>query len=324
MTSVSASSRAEYPSKSRNTQAMPPISKSFRISTLLTLCLLGPTACGDAKISDEGDSADDLPADTNADTVGSSDTLAETAGSETSSDSSDTSEDTGTFAPPDSWDTTGGDPSCDPFAQDCPDAEKCVPFSNDGSSSLNDTKCVPILGEGKPGDLCVWNGPEEATDDCDAGSMCWVTHEANGVSVGICSQFCQGSADQPLCPDDAYCLLPADLALNVCITTCDPILQQDCPEEHACHFAGNYFECMFAAGSIPTGDPCGFPNDCAAGNACVDGPSLPSCDGGACCAAYCDLNNPACAVPGTECVAWYEQGTAPVGFEHVGVCILPG
>jgi hypothetical protein len=27
---------------------------------------------------------------------------------------------------------------------------------------------------------------------------------------------------------------------------------------------------------------------------------------------------------GTECVSFYAEGTAPAGYEDVGVCVLPG
>ena len=33
---------------------------------------------------------------------------------------------------------------CDPYAQDCADGERCVPFANDSSGVWNSTRCSPI------------------------------------------------------------------------------------------------------------------------------------------------------------------------------------
>jgi hypothetical protein len=45
---------------------------------------------------------------------------------------------------------------------------------------------------------------------------------------------------------------------------------------------------------------------CAAGNTCIAGESLPDCDGDSC----SWLQPP-----------WFEEGTAPPGLEHIGVCV---
>jgi hypothetical protein len=80
---------------------------------------------------------------------------------------------------------------------------------------------------------------------------------------------------------------------------------------------------VFTTQDIPTGEPCGFINDCAEGNMCVSAQSLPNCNGPNCCAAFCDLDcgMGVCPQPGTECVPFFDMGLAPLGSADVGVCL---
>ena len=61
---------------------------------------------------------------------------------------------------------------------------------------------------------------------------------------------------------------------------------------------------------------------------CLTAEVIPNCNGSACCGAFCDTNlgDGPCeaATPGTVCADFFEDGSAPPGYEHVGVCILPG
>jgi hypothetical protein len=209
---------------------------------------------------------------------------------------------------------------CDPWAQDCPDGEKCVAYASSGSTwDLN--KCVPVSGSGQLGDPCMYGGAVESTDDCGVDTWCW---NVNMDGVGTCTAFCEGSPDDPLCEPGFGCSIANNGSINICLQECDPLLQ-DCEGENVCFydFSGN-FVCAFGADMIPTGEPCGFINDCAPGNVCLDATTLPSCNGASCCGAFCDLTDPACATGGTACTAFFEEGTAPPGYESVGVCIVPG
>ena len=109
------------------------------------------------------------------------------------------------------------------------------------------------------------------------------------------------------------------------LTPCDPLLQ-DCPEGELCTWFPDpsAFACANTSEDIPLGEPCGYINDCAAGLWCAPTDMLPVCNGGSCCASYCDTSDPSCAVAGTECVPWYPEGMAPPGYESVGLCQLPG
>ncbi len=223
------------------------------------------------------------------------------------------------FVPTDDFATVS---ECDPFMQDCPDGEKCVPYASDGGNVWNANKCVPVTGDGAVGDPCIWGGIVEATDDCGPESICWDVMDVEGQQIGVCTEYCGGTADAPTCPAETSCIIINEGSINICITNCDPLLQ-DCGMGLGCFWANTAFSCIFTAGEIPTGEPCGYINDCAPGNLCADATTLPACAGSACCTPYCDLVSPTCTVMGTECASFFEEGMAPPGYEDVGVCVLP-
>jgi hypothetical protein len=212
---------------------------------------------------------------------------------------------------------------CDPFAQDCPDGEKCVPYGSTGGN-WDANKCVPVTGSGAAGDSCTYGGTVEATDDCGQDTHCWDVMDVDGMAVGVCTPFCMGTADDPICGPGTSCLIANDGSINLCIATCDPLLQ-DCNAGLACFWANNGFNCIFTTQDIPLGEPCGFINDCAAGLGCLTAEVLPNCNGSACCGSWCSVSEMApCPTMGTECSPFFEEGMAPPGYEDVGVCIIPG
>jgi hypothetical protein len=228
-------------------------------------------------------------------------------------------------------DGTGPSNECDLWAQDCPKGEKCMPWANDGGDSWNATRCSPIDGSaGQPGDTCTVEGSGvSGIDDCDIASMCW---DVDGkTNMGICVGFCEGTEDAPFCSNpDEGCSISNDGTLILCLAYCDPLLQ-DCPEGSACYPEENGFFCSPDAsgpdlGAI--GDPCEYINVCDPGGWCANAESVPDCAGAiGCCSGYCDITDPdanaTCLPVGTECVSWYEEGTAPPGYEDVGVCVIP-
>ena len=144
------------------------------------------------------------------------------------------------------------------------------------------------------------------------------------TAMGVCTPFCDGSPDDPICGPDQGCTIANEGSINLCLTTCDPLLQ-NCEEGSVCFydFSGD-FVCNFAADMVLTGGVCGFINDCAPGNVCLSAEALPSCEAGTCCGAFCSIADPACETPGTECTPFFEEGTAPPMYVDVGVCIVPG
>jgi hypothetical protein len=215
-------------------------------------------------------------------------------------------------------------PSCNEFTQDCPDGEKCVPYASHGNN-WDAFKCVPVMGDQATGEPCTYGGITEATDDCDELSGCWNVRDVEGAALGTCHAFCMGTADDPVCPEGSSCTLSGSGVPAYCIPICDPVAQ-DCGPGLGCYFGGSGFQCAFSLQNIPAGDPCGYINDCAPGLLCLNGEVLPACNGSACCVLFCnlDLGDAQCsATPGTTCQPYYENNTAPPGFEHVGICIVP-
>lgn len=207
--------------------------------------------------------------------------------------------------------------ACDPWVQDCVPGEKCVPYAA-GGGTWNANKCVPVLGDKAVGDECIWDGIMAATDDCDGESACWGMID----NIGTCTAFCEGTPQNPICPEGTICSISNQGSVTFCLEGCNPITQDMCPDGNGCYYDGVAFSCAPTTSDIPAGDPCSFINDCEAGLVCLDGSVVPGCTDSACCAEFCDLDCPLCSDPQAECVALF-QGNAPVGDDDVGACILP-
>jgi len=213
---------------------------------------------------------------------------------------------------------------CSPFAQDCAEGLKCAPFSSTGTDALDATKCVPIPRDPDAiGQPCTVEGNKgSGLDSCDLGAMCWDIDEQ--TLTGECVAQCAGTPDNPECPADQTCLFLNDVS-GLCAPLCDP-LASGCAADDVCVFTGNTFACVNlsepGAGEF---EPCEFVNGCNLGLACVPSEIVTECDPQQfnCCAAYCDLDAPTCNGQDAECVSWFDEGQAPAGLEHVGVCILP-
>ena len=93
------------------------------------------------------------------------------------------------------------------------------------------------------------DGIVEATDSCDASSMCWAMGSPD--MTGECVAFCQGDEGDPVCPPDSECLLCGDFCPPVCIPSCDPLLQ-DCNEGQGCYWAHDDFNCSLIAAIVNT------------------------------------------------------------------------
>lgn len=215
---------------------------------------------------------------------------------------------------------------CDPWRPEpgCPEGYKCVHPTWDGSRP----GCVPVLPGGlPPGAACEKLAPYAIDeygyglflDDCDAGSGCY---------FGECRTFCEfDEAWTPHCPPGFVC--GAGRISLWCVPFCDPLLQ-DCDEGFVCVGAGGWpeFECV-ADGSGAGGqvfDACEAVNGCDPGLLCATPIGAVECDQAApgCCLPYCDTSAaPQCPGAGQTCVAWYEPGQAPPGFETLGVCFMP-
>ncbi|PCC66725.1 hypothetical protein SAMN02745121_00544 [Nannocystis exedens] len=224
----------------------------------------------------------------------------------------------------------GGTKECDPWVQDCPAGQKCMPYSGDGDNSWESLKCTPIMeNPGQTGDPCTVEGSGvSGIDSCDLAHMCWNTDPDTGE--GTCVKFCTGSPDAPSCDvAGTSCTIVNDGVLILCLPMCDPLLQ-DCQGGDLCipnPMNPDSFICVLDASGEEGQefDVCEYANACDPGLYCL-GPELASeCDpmAAGCCLAFCDISAPECTGANAECLAWYEEGMAPPGFENVGVCGLP-
>jgi hypothetical protein len=225
----------------------------------------------------------------------------------------------------------GGSPyECDPWAQDCPPGQKCMPWSTRGESELDATRCVPVVpnpaGIGEP--CSVEENPYSGIDDCDEGAVCWYVDAS--TLEGECVPLCGGSEANQECPDGRVCPI---MAVNngvppYCLLTCDPIAR-DCGLGRGCYAVLNTFVCLpdESGRGGEYGMPCSRPHDCSPGLLCAQAGQVPDCASTSrCCTELCDLTEPhVCAgeAGGQACVPMWQPGTAPEGLEHVGVCVAP-
>jgi hypothetical protein len=207
---------------------------------------------------------------------------------------------------------------CDPWTQDCPEGEKCMPWSNDGGGGLPDgTRCFPVardpVGVGEP---CTAESPW--IDDCEVGSRCrspWYSPEP------FCIPLCAGCSDAPECPEGSACISHG-VALHLCISECNP-LEDACPSGSKCYPQGE--TCEFLCGSpasspVANGEPCTYINECEPGSACVEAAVFGlACEGGQCCTPFCDPADPesddACdaLTPGQSCVSLCDRRARAIG-----------
>jgi hypothetical protein len=223
----------------------------------------------------------------------------------------------------------GGTKECDPWTQDCPAGEKCMPYSGDGDFSWESLKCTPVMeNPGQTGDPCTVEGSGvSGIDSCDVGHMCWNTDPDTGE--GTCVRFCSGSPDAPTCDvPNAQCTIVNEGVLILCLPSCDPLIQ-NCMGGDLCipNDTGNFICVLDASGEEGQEfDPCEYANACDPGLYCFNSPYASECspDSAGCCLPFCDMtaaNN--CNGAGADCLAFYEEGTAPPGYENVGFCGIP-
>ena len=119
---------------------------------------------------------------------------------------------------------TGISMSCDTFAQDCPDGQKCAPVITEMGAAWNETRCVPVTGDRQPGDTCSAESVADGLDDCAKGAMCW---DVDDMGNGLCAGLCSGSARAPFCSNMAPCTIVSDGRIGVflCLPVCSPLIR---------------------------------------------------------------------------------------------------
>jgi hypothetical protein len=216
----------------------------------------------------------------------------------------------------------GPNAECSVWDQDCPEGEKCSAWANDGGDVWNAWRCVPIApSPGAVGDPCTVEGSAvSGVDTCEQGAICF--HVDPETNEGICSGFCVGAEENPVCddPEDACVDVTGEGLLPLCLPTCDPLVQ-DCAGDDGCYGDGVMFVCAPDASGDggAEGAACASMNACDPGLACVSAGLVPGCAAESCCASFCDVELLDCPAA-LECIAYFEAGMEPPGLEHVGVC----
>ncbi len=218
-------------------------------------------------------------------------------------------------------------PQCDPFMQDCPEGQKCTIWSSDGASLWDGYRCVDVVGDQVPGEVCMTTDGSAVSgnDDCVKGAMCW---DVSAENIGVCVALCTGSQDWLECAEGFACTIAGDGVLIVCLPQCDP-LAQDCPGGDLCLPVGDEFSCKLDASGDEgqVFDGCTYANSCDPGLVCASTDSAAECDPRAdgCCVPMCSISAmAACPGVGQECVSLWEPGMAPAPHEDIGFCTLPG
>ena len=265
-------------------------------------------------------------------TVATTTTSTSTSTTSTSTTSDPTDADTSTSGDTDGtfiMDPSAGDLdiTCDEWAQDCPEGEKCMPWANDGSMAWNSSRCSPIAEmPHAPGEPCMVEGSAvSGIDDCVIASMCWnVDPDTN---MGTCVAFCTGSEANPSCKDDSTrCVIANDGVLILCLPCCDPRVPT-CGDGQRCLPIDAFFSCVPESDGepAPTGTACDSLDDCDAGY-CAAATAVPGCMDAACCSPWCTLGDDAsceAALPGTVCTPWSAEKPTGCGDAELGYCALP-
>jgi hypothetical protein len=214
--------------------------------------------------------------------------------------------------------------ACDLFGQDCADGEKCVPIKFGGSDSWNWSSCVPVTGTDVGGDPCTSQSVAEGLDSCAKGFVCWYV-DMNGN--GTCFPQCTGTSDTPICPGNDFCAISDDGVLNICLPTCDPLVQ-DCPEGDACYPIKDTFSCVPVGDTGKADTPCGSINGCEKGLYCAGSELVGAgCPPGsfACCTPFCPFPGGPCPNPDQQCIQWFDPAALPPNDPQlaIGFCGVP-
>jgi hypothetical protein len=215
---------------------------------------------------------------------------------------------------------------CDVFLQECPEGEKCAAIITDGGGAWNSTACVPVTGTDEAGDPCTAESVADGLDSCAEGHMCWgVDKEGHGT----CVAQCQGSPDDPICPDNGVCTSGGGGFVALCLP-CDP-LYQDCAEGNGCYPLDDHFACApdESGDTGAANDPCELNTVCDPGLLCLEAAVVGkgcSPDSFGCCTLFCELPGGTCPNADQQCLPYFDPKNIPPllwDAESIGFCGVP-
>ena len=215
---------------------------------------------------------------------------------------------------------------CDNWAQDCPEGQKCSAWIGNGGSTWDAVHCVEIIGEGKTGDECTSEGAISGRDSCEKGAMCW---GVNMDGIGTCVALCTGTEDAPVCAGEGTCTIANEGSLNLCLTQCDPLVQDCLTSGEVCYPISDTFTCAPDASGEEgqANDACEYINVCDKGLMCGDAAFVGGgCDAAAsgCCTPFCEFPGGACPNPDQSCVQYFDPADLPFpNAGDIGVCGIP-
>ena len=196
---------------------------------------------------------------------------------------------------------------CSGWDQDCAEGEKCVPWANDGGNAWNAMRCVPLVDDPQPvGAPCTMEGSAvSGIDDCGPAAYCFDLDPE--TLQGTCVAFCEGSENDPMCPDPAQtCVIENEGTITFCLDACDP-LGEPCSDDRSCVAVQvGSFVCV-RPDVAALGEPCTQFTDCEAGASCRMDEEL-----GNVCTSPCDPAGDDCAVD-TTCEPWGDAGLCAPG-----------
>ncbi|MFO7562076.1 MAG: hypothetical protein R6X02_05490 [Enhygromyxa sp.] len=197
------------------------------------------------------------------------------------------------------WGCSKGFGPCNPWLEECPDGEQCVPHGGALATEWWTLARCAAEQSAKLGEPCSrLEGVFDGIDTCEAGAVCWDVDP--DTELGTCIPLCTGAPHAPLCPEGSQCVLADPMWAGFCLPACDPFAD-NCTPGYTCTLVGDALACMpVASETAELGGTCEHPNDCGSGLACVGADRLPGCAGERCCAIYCDLDAPECS-PGELC-----------------------
>ncbi|MCH9686397.1 MAG: hypothetical protein K0V04_33500 [Deltaproteobacteria bacterium] len=212
-----------------------------------------------------------------------------------------------------------GPGECDPYAQDCPAGQKCLPFDPDGQGVWDSTRCAPISANpGAEGDPCTMlaGGGAGGEDDCGLGLVCWDLVDDQGT----CAEQCGCGQATPTCETEGQsCAGPYNQgAVAVCRDTCVPSDVDGCGPGQICAATpSGLFQCLNAGPNLELGEACSSPFSCAPGLLCAASATCPQA--GNCCVEWCDAAMPEDC--GGECILVFNGGAPHECYDDLGVCV---